>query len=109
MVDLAVRINHRTSLTGRRRYAPIAEFDSSSLRRSPRLIMQAMLSNRNREVSLGSPSSPVLSRTLQAILKDCSKRSVSVMQGKTEPQLKCSYTGQGHGRAVMVWEQHNKC
>jgi hypothetical protein len=31
--DVAVRINHRASLTGRRLYASIAEFGSSSLRR----------------------------------------------------------------------------
>ena len=74
-----VMINHWTSLTGQRLYASIAQFESSILRRSPRLIMLAMLSNRNREVSLGSPSSPVLSRTLQAMLKDCLKRSVSVI------------------------------
>lgn len=81
-----VMINHWTSLTGRRLYASIAQFESSILRRSPRLIMLAMLSNRNREVSLGSPSSPVLSRTLQAMLKDCSKRSVSVILGKQVPR-----------------------
>jgi hypothetical protein len=28
---------------------------------------------------------------------------------KTAPQPKWFYTGQGHGRAVMAWEQHIKC
>jgi hypothetical protein len=77
--DLAVGIGQDTSLIGRFLYASMAAFESNSLRRSPRFILQAMLSKRNREVSLYSPSSPVLSRTLHAMLKDCSNSSVSVM------------------------------
>ena len=39
----------------------------------------------------GSLSSPDLSRTLQAIWKDCSISSVSVIAEKTDPELICSY------------------
>ena len=66
--DPAIGIDHWTSLMGRRRYASMAELDNSSLRRSPRFIMLAMLSNRNREASLGSPSSPDNGSMVEAVL-----------------------------------------
>ncbi len=74
--------NRNQSLDEPNRASPIGidcGFESRSLRRSPRLIMPVMLSSRNREVSLGSPSSPVRCRTLHAMLKDCSKSSVSLI------------------------------
>jgi hypothetical protein len=45
--DLASGIDHWASLIGRRRYASMAQFESSSLRRSPPLIMLAIMSERN--------------------------------------------------------------
>lgn len=92
--DLAVGIiHHCISRIGRRLYSSIARLESSSLRRSPRLIMRTMRSPKNRVVSLGSPSSPVRSRTLHAMLNDCSKSSVSFMQDQLCSKRSVPYTG----------------
>ena len=80
--DLAVRIDHETSLTGWCRYASIAQFERTSLRRSPHLNLAMISSSKKLADQFGSPSSPVLSRTLQAIWKDCCISSVSVMRGE---------------------------
>jgi hypothetical protein len=85
--DLAVGFDHETSLTGWRRYASIAQFERTSLRRSPHLNLWMISSSKKLADQFGSRSSPVLSSTLQAIWKDC---SVSVMRGRTAPQLPCS-------------------
>jgi hypothetical protein len=78
--DLAVRVDHETSLTGWRRYASIAQFERTSLRRSPDLSIPRISSSKKFADQFGSLSSPDFSRTLQAIAKDCSMRSVSVMR-----------------------------
>jgi hypothetical protein len=44
--EWAIRIDQETSLMGRRLYASMAAFESKRRRRSPRLIMLAILSNR---------------------------------------------------------------
>ena len=80
--DLAVGVDHETSLTGWCRYASIAQFERTSLRRSPHLNLSMISSSKKLADQFGSPSSPLLSRTLQAIWKDCSISSVSVMRGE---------------------------
>jgi hypothetical protein len=80
--NLAVRVDHGTSLTGWCRYASIAQFERTSLCRSPHLTLLMISSSKKLADQFGSPSSPVLSRTLQAIWKDCSISSVSVMRGE---------------------------
>ena len=77
--DLAIRIDHETSLTGWCRYASIAQFERTSLCRSPHLTLLMISSSKKLADQFGSPSSPVLSRTLQAISKDCSISSLSVI------------------------------
>jgi hypothetical protein len=78
--DFAVRVDHEASLTGWFRYASIARFERTSLRRSPHRNMPMISSRRKFADQFGSPSSPVLSRTPQAIWKDCSISSISVMR-----------------------------
>ena len=80
ITNLAVRVDHETSLTGWCRYASIAQFERTSLCRSPHLTLLMISSSKKLADQFGSPSSPVLSRTLQAIWKDCSISSVSVMR-----------------------------
>lgn len=90
-------------------YASIAEFESSSLRRSPRLIMLAIMSNRKLG---GVVRLAEFARPLEDAPSNVERLLKQVGVGharKTAPQPKCSYTGQGHGRAVMAWEQHIKC
>ena len=78
--------DHETSLTGWCRYASIAQFERTSLRRSPDLNLPMISSSKKLADQFGSLSSPDFSRTLQAISKDCSIRSVSVIAEKTEPR-----------------------
>ena len=82
----AVRVDHETSLTGWCRYASIAQFERMSLRRSPDLSIPMISSSKKFADQFGSLSSPDFSSTLQAIAKDCSIRSVSVIAEKTEAQ-----------------------
>ena len=95
--DLAGRVDHETSLTGWCRYASIAQFERTSLRRSPHFNMPMISSRRKFADQLGSLSSPDFSRTLQAIAKDCSISSVSVIAEKTAPRPICSYTADRPG------------
>jgi hypothetical protein len=91
--ELAIGIDHETNLTGWCRYASIAQFERTSLRRSPDLNLAMISSSKKLADQFGSLSSPDFSRTLQAISKDCSIRSVSVIAEKTAAQPICSYTG----------------
>jgi hypothetical protein len=65
--DFAVRVDHEASLTGWFRYASIARFERTSLRRSPHRNMPMISSRRKFADQFGSPSSPILSRTPQAM------------------------------------------
>ena len=88
----AIGRHHETSFTGWCRYAPIAQFESTTLHRSPDLNIPMIPSSKKLADQFGSLSSPDFSRTLQAISKDCSIRSVSVIAEKTEPRPICSST-----------------
>ena len=81
--DLAVRIDHETSLTGWCRYASIAQFERMSLRRSPDLSIPMISSSKKFAGPIRVPEFTGFLKTPQAIAKDCSTRSVSVIAEKT--------------------------
>ena len=68
--------------------------------------MPVMLSSRNREVSLGSPSSPVRCRTLHAMLKDCSKSSVSLILYKLSVNQRVPTQHRGFRAAASIPVDH---
>jgi len=98
----AGRVDHETSLTGWCRYASIAQFERTSLRRSPDLSIPMISSSKKFADQFGSLSSPDFSSTLQAIAKDYSTRSVSVIAEKTEPRPIRSSTSSGR-RLEACW------
>ena len=79
----AVRVDHETSLTGWCRYASIAQFERMSLRRSPDLSIPMISSSKKFAGPIRVPEFTGFLKTPQAIAKDCSTRSVSVIAEKT--------------------------